>query len=83
MGTSVITKLIGNSLKLWADATQKRLAITSQMLSQMKVVKMMGLSETLSKMVQDERVKETKRMEEYAWIMVWKNVIGKPLNDTI
>lgn len=50
------------------------------MLSQMKSVKMIGLSGILGDIVQNERVKETRRMESWAWIMVWKNVIGESVN---
>jgi ATP-binding cassette subfamily C (CFTR/MRP) protein 1 len=64
------------SSKLWADATQKRLAITSSMLREMSSLKMMGLDEVVGENVQAERVAETKRLESWAWIKIWQNVIG-------
>lgn len=75
-GSSVVTKRIGNIQKVWADATQRRIATTSSMLRDMKTVKMMGLSNVMGDIVQGERITETKRMESRAWIIVWQNVIG-------
>jgi ATP-binding cassette subfamily C (CFTR/MRP) protein 1 len=72
----VVANLIGNRQKLWADATQKRLAITSSMLREMSSLKMMGLDEVVGENVQAERVAETKRLESWAWIKIWQNVIG-------
>jgi hypothetical protein len=47
------------------------------MLNEMKSLKMMGLSEMMGDIVQEERVKETKRMEGFSWIKLWQNVVCK------
>jgi hypothetical protein len=47
------------------------------MLTEMKSVKMMGLSSVLGGLVQTERVKETKKLESWAWMIVWLNVFGE------
>jgi len=47
------------------------------MLSDMTGLKMTGLNEAVGEIVQNERVLETKRMESWAWIKVWQNVIGE------
>jgi len=47
------------------------------MLKEMKSVKMTGLTDILGDIVQKERVEETKKMESWAWIMVWLNVVGE------
>jgi ATP-binding cassette subfamily C (CFTR/MRP) protein 1 len=73
----VVTNCIGERQRNWAAATEQRLSITSSVLGGIKGVKMMGLSEKASEMLQHERVKETKQMEKLHWIIVWKNVIGK------
>ena len=36
----------------------------------------MGLEEKARDLLQDERNQETKKMEKFAWIMVWVNVVG-------
>lgn len=76
VGTSIVTKRIGKSQRVWAGATQRRIATTSSMLQDMKSVKIMGLSQVLGDIVQGERVAETNKMESWAWIIVWQNVIG-------
>ena len=58
-------------------ATQRRIAITKSMLSDMKGLKMMGLTGMANHVVQGERIKETKKLERFMWIVVWKNVIFK------
>jgi hypothetical protein len=45
-------------------------------LSEIKGLKMMGLEEKCGSLLQDERIKETKKMEKVKWIMVWINVVG-------
>jgi ATP-binding cassette subfamily C (CFTR/MRP) protein 1 len=76
-GASFVAKLVGDRQKLWADATQKRITTTSSMLRDMSGLKMMGLADFVGEIVQDERIRETKQMESWAWINTWKNVIGK------
>jgi ATP-binding cassette subfamily C (CFTR/MRP) protein 1 len=76
-GASVVAKLIGDRQKLWADATQKRITSTGSMLRDINGLKMTGLSEVMGDLVQDERVRETKQMEAWAWIKVWQNVVGE------
>ncbi|KAL5316922.1 hypothetical protein ACEPPN_015974 [Leptodophora sp. 'Broadleaf-Isolate-01'] len=76
VGTSIVTKRIGKSQRVWAGATQRRIATTSSMLQDMKSVKIMGLSQVLGDIVQGERVAETNKMESWAWIIVWQNVIA-------
>lgn len=60
-------------------ATQRRIAITKSMLSDMKSLKMMGLTGMANHVVQNERIKETKKLERLMWMAVWNNVVGKYL----
>jgi hypothetical protein len=46
------------------------------MLKDMSGLKMMGLTDVVGDIVQEERVKETKQMESWGWINTWQNVIG-------
>jgi hypothetical protein len=43
----------------------------------MKGIKMMGLNERVSDLLQEERISETNRMKSYTWMMVWMNVVGE------
>jgi ATP-binding cassette subfamily C (CFTR/MRP) protein 1 len=72
----VITAKIGDRQRVWADATQKRVTLTSSIIREMKLVKTMGLTTRMGDMVQNERFEETKKMEAYTWVIVWMNVIG-------
>ncbi|GAB7352459.1 hypothetical protein MBLNU459_g2868t1 [Dothideomycetes sp. NU459] len=76
VGSSVVAKLIAKSQRIWADATQRRITLTSAVLSQMKIIKMIGLSDIMSDAVQKERIRETRQMESWAWIIVWLNTIA-------
>jgi len=43
----------------------------------MSGLKMMGLTEVMGDLLQAERIRETQKMEAWAWINVWKNVVGE------
>jgi ATP-binding cassette subfamily C (CFTR/MRP) protein 1 len=73
----VITNYVGDCQATWAAATQQRLSMTSLVLGGIKGIKMTGLSEKASEMLQQERVNETRKMEKLHWIIVWKNVVGE------
>jgi ATP-binding cassette, subfamily C (CFTR/MRP), member 1 len=73
---SKITLQIAGHQKTWVNAVQKRVAITSVVLSEMKNVRMMGLGRLLTDMIQTLRVQETDSMAKYRWNIVWKNVIS-------
>lgn len=77
VGSSIITRHIGDRQIKWSKATQQRIGKTSAVLNEIKSVKLMGLGERVSELLQEERVKETKCMEKKNWLMVWVNVVGK------
>ena len=66
---------MGAKQKQWMDAVQERIVITTTMLSEMKSVKMLGLSPFFFTKVQNQRVAETKRMASLRWLLVWQNVV--------
>ncbi|RDW69795.1 hypothetical protein BP6252_08815 [Coleophoma cylindrospora] len=76
MGASWVTKVLGSTRRIWVEATQRRVSITTAMLNEMKSLKMMGLTDVIGETVQNQRVQETKQMEEFAWVIVWKNTIA-------
>lgn len=64
----------------WSAATQRRIGVTKSMLNDMKSINMMGLTDLANGFVQEERVRETKKMETMNWAVVWKNVVGEDLS---
>ena len=66
----MISKILGDKQKVWLDATQKRFAITVSTPSQTKTMKMMGLDGVMNGTSKDERIKETRLMEKYSWVIV-------------
>jgi ATP-binding cassette subfamily C (CFTR/MRP) protein 1 len=76
----VVTNYVGGRQATWAAATQQRLSMTSSALGGIRGIKMTGLSEKVSDMLQQERIHETKKMERLHWIIVWKNVVGETLD---
>ncbi|PYH89268.1 multidrug resistance-associated protein [Aspergillus ellipticus CBS 707.79] len=75
LGSTYISKTIGNQQKTWVDAVQQRIAITSSMLAEIQTIKMMGLSNTFTELIQEKRVHETHRMAGFRWSIVWQNMI--------
>jgi ABC-type multidrug transport system fused ATPase/permease subunit len=75
LGATQISKVIGGRQKIWVEAVQKRIAVTSSVLADIRSVKMMGLSSLLSTIVQAQRVDETRRMAGFRWCNLWQNVV--------
>lgn len=71
IGGGLICKDIGTNMKVWTDSVQERIALTSSVLSDMKAVKMMGLSKVLSALIQAARVEETRLMGAFRTNLVW------------
>lgn len=67
---------MGGNAKTWLGAVQRRISITSSVLSEMKSARMMGLSGFLTAKIQDERNKETQLMSSYQRNIVSKNVLA-------
>ncbi|OJK04669.1 hypothetical protein ASPACDRAFT_1892879 [Aspergillus aculeatus ATCC 16872] len=75
LACTYISKNIGNRQKTWVDAVQQRLAIITAMLTDIQVVKRMGLSRAFTDIIQMKRVSETQQMSSYRWHIVWQNMI--------
>jgi ATP-binding cassette, subfamily C (CFTR/MRP), member 1 len=74
-GAKRIASNIGPRQKAWIEAVQKRIALTSSILADMRSVKMTGLGSTLFPIIQNQRVEETRRMTHWLWCIVWQNVV--------
>jgi ATP-binding cassette subfamily C (CFTR/MRP) protein 1 len=62
--------------KVWTAAVQQRIAMTSSMLSSMKSLKMMGLSDEIYENIQSQRIKEMEFVKRFRWMIVLLNAIG-------
>jgi ATP-binding cassette subfamily C (CFTR/MRP) protein 1 len=62
--------------KAWNVATQSRLAATSSFISAMKIVKMLGLQESLTHRIQNLREDELWVASKLRWVMVYYNASG-------
>lgn len=74
-GAKQIASGIGNSQKVWVDAVQRRFAMTSSMLLNIRAIRMTGLGRVFMKRIQQERVDETKMMSKFRWYIVWQNAV--------
>jgi ATP-binding cassette subfamily C (CFTR/MRP) protein 1 len=61
----------------YQKATQSRINLTSEVLSSMKPVKMLGLSERFKDIVSQKRDDEINAGKHYRLIQVWLNCISK------
>ncbi|KAI0136261.1 putative ATP-binding cassette transporter [Xylariales sp. AK1849] len=75
-GSGYVSNFIAGRQKVWVDAVQKRIAMTSVMLADMRGVKMLGLSGLFKALIQEQRVEETHRMAAFRVSIVWQNVIS-------
>ncbi|KAH8887207.1 ABC transporter [Thozetella sp. PMI_491] len=65
---------IGDHIKKWNAAIQKRVGVTGSVLGAMRSVKISGLGMLIMDTLQDLRVRETDAMASFRWDMVWQNV---------
>ncbi|PNP85151.1 hypothetical protein FNYG_01380 [Fusarium nygamai] len=78
--TTILSGIISPAMEpatvKWNEAVQKRVGETSNMLNQMKGIKMMGLTDFFLKMVQGLRVKELKVSARFRWLLVYFNALA-------
>lgn len=75
MGIRHISQHIPGRQKIWFNAIQKRVALTSSILGNIRNVKMMGLGPLLTDALQNQRVLEVQAMVKLRWSIVWQNVV--------
>ncbi|KAF5553404.1 Canalicular multispecific organic anion transporter 2 [Fusarium napiforme] len=78
--TTIVSGIISPAMEpatvKWNEAVQKRVGETSNMLNQMKGIKMMGLTDFFLNMVQGLRVKELKVSAKFRWLLVYFNALA-------
>jgi len=70
-GSLGATGLVMTRQAMWLEAIEKRITATTAMLQSMKGVKMGGLTETLSKTIQDLRVEELQISKKFRKLLIW------------
>ena len=74
---TLLAKMQGKRRGIWLAAMQKRIGLTSKVLGSMKSIKLSGMSESLAKRLQMERVHEISKANSFRWLTVWQNTVGK------
>lgn len=73
----VISPAMGPARVKWSKAIQERVGTASSMLSQIKGIKMMGLSDFFHNVIRDLRIEELKLSVKFRWLLVQLHVLGK------
>ncbi|KAL3417152.1 ABC multidrug transporter [Phlyctema vagabunda] len=71
-----IASFIGGTQVDWVRAIQRRVGITSTTLRSMRSIKMMGLVDRMSEMLQGQRIRELQLGKRFRWLIVWLNVVA-------
>jgi hypothetical protein len=66
----------GNAQGTWLEAVEERVAVTSKVLGVMKNIKMTGLTETISRSLQDLRAAEIEASFKYRLLGVIRLTLG-------
>lgn len=69
---------MGPARVAWNALVQKRVSTTSSVLGQMKAVKVMGLPDRVTSLIQSLRVQEIESSKAFRMFFVWITLIGKP-----
>ena len=77
VGSLGATTLVMSRQAMWLEAIERRIAATTSMLSAMKGVKMCGLTEVLSKTLQDLRVDELRISKKFRKLLIWNMAFSK------
>lgn len=70
-----LARMQGGSRKIWLQAMQKRIGLTSAVLSSMKSIKLAGMSDTQAHLLQEERVTEIAKACTFRWLTVCQNTV--------
>lgn len=83
IGSLGVTMLVMSRQAMWLEAIERRISATTSMLSAMKGVKMCGLTEVLSKTVQDLRVEELTISKKFRKLLIWNMAFSKLFNSSL
>ena len=77
IANSFVAKAIPKRQKRWNQSIQTRIAMTSSALKEIKSVKMMGLSGSISKILQQARIVELDTSKGFRMWVAFMNTVGK------
>lgn len=73
---SIVGRRSGPAQKAWNERVEKRVAVTANMLGDMKAVKMLGLSSVFSIIINDLRKVEIRTSEKFRYLQLWQILAG-------
>lgn len=76
LGSGPIAARFGPAQRVWVERVERRIAVTASMLSDMKAVKMLGLSGVLESIISQLRVVELKASETFRSLIIWQILVG-------
>ncbi|PHH80624.1 hypothetical protein CDD80_627 [Ophiocordyceps camponoti-rufipedis] len=76
IATARVAQGMGPAKALWNSNVQKRVSTTSSALGQIKGIKMMGIEDRISRLIQSLRVFELDSSKSFRLFSVWINMIG-------
>jgi ABC-type multidrug transport system fused ATPase/permease subunit len=74
--SAILARLTGPRQKAWMDMIQKRVGLTSNMIGQMKHLKISGLSGPVEESIQSMRIAELKAGGRFRAVLVFSAVVG-------
>lgn len=75
--TSRIAAHFGPAQMAWMSRVQKRVAVTAAVISDIKVVKMLGLSTVVEDLIAQLRKSEMQTSVSFRRLLVWQVLVGK------
>ncbi|OHW90531.1 ABC transporter [Colletotrichum incanum] len=76
IGTAKLSKLMPKASKIWNGEIQKRITVTSKVLSSIKETKMLGMVDFLQQAIQGLRISELGRAKQYRVLVTYMNMLG-------
>ncbi|KAM0816494.1 putative ATP-binding cassette transporter [Seiridium cardinale] len=71
-----VSNRIGSAQAAWSERVQKRVAVTSGMLSNMKAVQMLGMTGFLRNAITKLRELELRTSEKFRMLLIWQILLG-------
>jgi hypothetical protein len=75
--SSFVGKAMGGRLMIYQQAAQDRLNFTTQVVSSIKAVKMLGFVESFTSMVKEKRRRDISGGRRFRWLLVADNAISE------
>lgn len=80
---SITTKRMASAKRIWNEHIETRVGDTSDVLSQLKGVKVSGMGPVMSNHVNDLRAAEVTASRKERWARILMHAIGKPYRDSL